>query len=328
MSINLSVYLLKTFYLSRQYATILLLFLSCTFFYSSSYAETCWISGGNLGLGTANSQGSTIVSTTLSISCNSNYEQPIAYKVCLSIDSIDPISYDPRSMINYSTYPAPLLNYNLYYDVTKTKKIPNTNERTNVECQAFQVPANSGNPSTTQTIYGQVLPGQNVSAGSYKANSTTLKLIYASRYGTESPSKSVVLANSNIATNHLDVNSNYENTCLILSASDIDFGSVERLNSSLTQSGTIQLSCPTGTNMKVSLNNGNNALSSQRRMRNKSGDYLEYSLFQDVAGSTVWQGNNEYSFSKQVIPVYAKIFPQKIQGIGQYDDTVTITLTY
>ena len=321
--------MLKIFYLIRQYAAMLLLFVSCTFFYSSSYAaETCWISGGNLVLGTANSKGSTIASTTLSIGCNSNYEKPIAYKMCLVIDSNDPVSYDPRSMINYSTYPAPLLNYNLYYDVTKTNKIPNTNAQTNVRCQSFQVPANSGNPNTTQTIYGQVIPGQNVSAGSYQANTTTLTLIYGFRYGTEPPSDSFVLAKPTIATNHLNVNSNYENSCLILSASDIDFGSVERLDSSLTQSGTIKLSCPTGTNMKVSLNNGNNALSSQRRMRNKTGDYLEYSLFQDVAGSYAWQGNNAYSFSTQSIPVYAKILPQKIQGVGQYDDTVTITLTY
>lgn len=328
MSINLSVFLIKPYYFIRRYTTIFLLLIGGISFYSSTYAESCWISQETLGLGTANSQGSITASTTLKINCNSNYDKPVAYKICLVVDSTDPNSYDPRSMISYDTYPAPLLHYNLYYDVAKTQKIPNTNNQTNAKCQSFQVSANSGNPGTTIVIYGQIIPGQNVPAGFYRTNTATLKLLYNYRYGIELPSDSTVLANPITATNYLLVNSTYENSCLILSASDIDFGSVEAINNSLTRSGTIQLACPTGTNMKVSLDNGNNALGSQRRMRNQSGNYIQYNLSQDIGGNIAWTGNTVYSFSTPSIPVYATVLPQKIEGIGQYSDTVTITLTY
>lgn len=324
----MSVNLLKIYNIIRKFAGLWLLVLGCTFFYSSAYAESCWIGTGTLGLGTANIQGSATASTTFTVSCNSNYNQPISYKMCLVIDSTDPASYDPRSMINYSVYPAPLLNYNLYYNPALTQKIPNTSALTTAQCQSFSLSANSGNPSTTITIYGKLVAGQNVPAGDYHTNSMGLKLYYAYNLGTQIPSDSTALVGSAIATNNMIVNTTFENSCLIVSASDINFGSVDNLKSALTQSGTIQLSCPTGTTMKVSLNNGINAESSQRRMKNALGNYITYGLFQDASRTTSWQGNTAYTFSNQSIPVYAIVLSQSVPGTGEYSDTVTVTLTY
>lgn len=328
MSITHQFNRIKAYGLIKRLACMSLLFLAYSICSSSAYAESCWVSGGNLSLGTANIQGSMTASTDITVTCNSNWSQPVTYKICMVVDSIDPAAKDPRTMINYDNYPASLLNYNLYYDVARTRKIPNSDAKNTAQCQSVQVGANTGNPSTLVKIYGQVLAGQNVPAGSYKTNSTSIKLYYAYRYGLETPSDLEALASQNSSTNNIVVNSNYENSCLILSASDIDFGSVELLNNTLYRSGTIQLACPMGTNMKVSLNNGINPLGSQRRMKNSLGSYIQYSLYQDPSHSNIWQADTSYSITHQTIPVYAMLPSQSISSIGKYSDTITVTLTY
>lgn len=329
MSITHQFNRIKAYGLIKLLACMSLLFLAYSICSSSAYAESCWVSGGNLSLGTANIQGSMTASTDITVTCNSNWSQPVTYKICMVVDSIDPAAKDPRTMINYDNYPASLLNYNLYYDVARTRKIPNSNAKNTAQCQSVQVGANTGSPSTLVKMYGQVLAGQNVPAGSYKTNSTSIKLYYAYRYGLEVPSDLEALASqNNIATNYIVVNSNYENSCLILFASDIDFGSVELLNNTLYRSGTIQLACPTSTNMKVSLNNGINPLGSQRRMKNSLGSYIQYSLYQDPSHSNAWQADTLYSITNHTIPVYAIVPSQSISSIGKYSDIITVTLTY
>ncbi|OTG80325.1 spore coat U domain-containing protein [Acinetobacter sp. ANC 4648] len=328
MSIKLRFDLFKAYVYIKSLAGAGLLLISCSMAYSSAYAESCWVSGGNLSLGTANAQGSATASTDITVNCNSNWTQPVTYKMCMVVDSIDPSAKDPRAMLSYDTYPAPLLNYNLYYDVARTRKIPQSDAQTTAQCQSFQVTANTGSPSTLIKMYGQVLAGQNVPAGYYKTNNMTMKLYYAYRYGLDAPTDLETLANQHMATNYMNVNSNYENSCLILSASDIDFGAVERFNNTLSRSGIIQLACPTGTNMKVSLDNGVNPLGSQRRMKNALGSYIQYNLYQNVGLSSAWQGNVSYAVTNQTIPVYAVIPPQNINSVGKYSDTITVTLTY
>lgn len=328
MSIKPQFYLFHGFGFIKRFMGMVWLILGCCLFYSSAHAESCWVSGGTLNLGTVNAQGSSTVSTDITVNCNSNWSQPVAYNMCMVVDSMDPSGNDPRSMISYNTYPAPLLNYNLYYDAARTRKIPASEAKASAQCQSFQVSENSGNPSTLIKIYGQVLAGQNVAAGYYKTNNMSLKLLYAYRYGTQFPTDLETLASQNTANNYMLVQANYENSCLIVSASDIDFGAVERINNILVRSGTIQLACPNGTNMKVSLDNGLNFSGSQRRMKNASGRYIQYNLYQDASHVTAWQGNTLYSISNPAIPVYAVISPQNTDSAGQYSDTITVTLTY
>lgn len=327
MSISLRFDLLKAYGSIKRLSCIILLFVGASIFYSSAYAESCWMSSGNLSLGTANAQGSSTASTDITVNCNSNWNQPVTYKLCMVIDSIDPADKDPRAMLSYVTYPASLLKYNLYYDAARTRKIPHSDNKATAQCQSFQVSAKAGNPSTLMKIYGQVLAGQNVPAAYYRTNNMTIKMYYTYRYGLDAPSDQEALARQAM-TNYMMVNSNYENSCLILSASDIDFGAVVRLNNPLSGSGTIQLACPTGTNMKVSLDNGMNPLGSQRRMKNAFGSYIQYNLYQNASYSNIWQNNIPYTVTNQRIPVYAVVPAQSINSIGQYFDTVTVTLTY
>lgn len=315
--------------LMKRLIPVSFLFIGCSFFYSPVYAaESCWVGGTTLSLGTANAQGSSTVSTDVTFTCNSNWSQPITYKMCLVVDNTSPAGNDPRSMISYDIYPAPLLNYQLYYDAARTRKLPASDFKNQAQCQTFQVSANAGNQSGLIKIYGQVLAGQNVPAAFYKTNNATLKLYFSSRYGMQAPTDLEVLGSQNMATNHIVVNSNYENSCLIQSATDIDFGAVEHLKNPLFGSGLIRLACPAGTSMQVSLDNGINALGTQRRMRNAVGSYIQYNLYKDASRSQTWQGNVFYVVDSQTIPVYAAVPVQPISSVGQYSDTITVTLTY
>lgn len=325
MSVNYS-HWFKMNYSSQYLVCIGLLLFSCGLIYSPAHAESCWIGGATLSLGTSNAQGSSMASTDVTVTCNSNWSQPITYKMCLVIDSTGPSGNDPRSMISYN--PETLLKYHLYYDAARAYKIPGSDRKNQAQCQTFQVEAGQGNPSTPIKIYGQVLAGQVVPARGYTTNSVNLKLYSTFRYGSVTPSNEEVFANSNTGNNNLIVNSNYENSCLIESATDIDFGAVEHLKNPLFGSGLIRLACPTGTSMQVSLDNGINALGTQRRMRNAVGSYIQYNLYKDASRSQTWQGNVFYPVDSQTIPVYAGVPVQPISSVGQYSDTITVTLTY
>lgn len=325
MSVNYS-HWFKMNYSSQYLVCIGLLLFSCGLIYSPAHAESCWIGGATLSLGTSNAQGSSMASTDVTVTCNSNWSQPITYKMCLVIDSTGPSGNDPRSMISYN--PETLLKYHLYYDAARAYKIPGSDRKNQAQCQTFQVEAGQGNPSTPIKIYGQVLAGQVVPARGYTTNSVNLKLYSTFRYGSVTPSNEEVFANSNTGNNNLIVNSNYENSCLIQSATDIDFGAVEHLKNPLFGSGLIRLACPAGTSMQVSLDNGINALGTQRRMRNAVGSYIQYNLYKDASRSQTWQGNVFYPVDNQSVPVYAAVSAQTISTVGQYSDTITVTLTY
>ncbi|WP_109292290.1 Csu type fimbrial protein [Acinetobacter baumannii] len=312
----------------KRFLICSLLFFTYSSFSSYVFAESCWIGGASLGLGTANAQGSSTVSTDVTVSCNSNWSQPITYKMCLVIDSENPAGNNPRSMISYDSYPAPLLNYELFYDAAHANKLPDSELKHQAQCQTFQVSADAGNQSNLIKIYGKVLSGQNVPAGYYKTNNATLRLYYSSKYGDQAPSDYEALQSQTIATNYFLVNSNYENSCLIQSSADIDFGAVEQLNTSLFRSGVIQLACPMGTSMQVSLDNGMNAQGIQRRMRNSLGNYIDYELYRDPSFSETWQGNAFYPVEDQSVHVYAKVPTQAIGSVGQYSDIITVTLAY
>lgn len=90
MSITHQFNRIKAYGLIKRLACMSLLFLAYSICSSSAYAESCWVSGGNLSLGTANIQGSMTASTDITVTCNSNWSQPVTYKICMVVDSIDP----------------------------------------------------------------------------------------------------------------------------------------------------------------------------------------------------------------------------------------------
>jgi len=125
--------------------------------------------------------------------------------------------------------------------------------------------------------------------------------------------------------------------CTVISAPNIDFGSIGVLTANTDTTSTLTVACTPGTPYSLSLDAGTGAGSTttDRRMASGGGGSLKYQLFRDTGRTQNWgntvgtdtQGgtgngsNNNYT-------VYARIPPQTAPAVGSYTSTVTLTITY
>ncbi|AYQ27321.1 MULTISPECIES: spore coat U domain-containing protein [unclassified Polaromonas] len=109
----------------------------------------------------------------------------------------------------------------------------------------------------------------------------------------------------------------------------------------LDATGTLNVTCTSGTNYTIGLNGGANNTGSvdtpalgSRRMQGTAGNYVTYDLYQEPTHTTFW-GNvvNSDTFSSvgtgnpEAIPVYGRV--TNVNAVaGVYADTVTATITY
>jgi len=125
--------------------------------------------------------------------------------------------------------------------------------------------------------------------------------------------------------------------CTIISAPNIDFGSVGVTTANTDTTSTLTVACTPGTTYSLALDPGTGAGSTitDRRMASGGGGSLKYQLFRDTGRTQNWgntvptdtQGgtgtgsNNSYT-------IYARIPPQAAPAVGSYASTVTVTVTY
>ena len=123
-------------------------------------------------------------------------------------------------------------------------------------------------------------------------------------------------------------------SCMV-SASDLNFGSVGLLASEVTGSTSLAVTCTNGTAYTIGLNNGLTGTGpTQRKMTNGAAS-VTYGLYRDSArtlpfGNT--SGSNTYSGSgsgvSQAVTVYGRVPPQTSPAPGAYSDTIVATVTY
>lgn len=131
-----------------------------------------------------------------------------------------------------------------------------------------------------------------------------------------------------------------QGTCLIISATDIDFGTqATAANAVHTQTGTIEVQCTKDLPFSLGLDGGTSGLPTARVMTNgPTGVTIPYSLSQDAGGSTNW-GNDSTSWysgvglgvgAQYTIPltVYARTVLAGNEPVGTYVDTITATVFY
>jgi spore coat protein U-like protein len=117
-----------------------------------------------------------------------------------------------------------------------------------------------------------------------------------------------------------------------MAASDLNFGHIDDLSKGVMSSTTVSLSCPLNTTWKVGLDQGLNYDGKTRRMRNGV-DYIAYDLYQDVSYKQSWNSMNTSQGTgtngTQTIQIYGKVPPSALSvPPGEYQDTITVTLTY
>ena len=125
-------------------------------------------------------------------------------------------------------------------------------------------------------------------------------------------------------------------TCIINSASTLNFGSQGVLTANVDQTSTIQVQCTNTTPYNIGLNvgTGSGATVAVRKMTS-GGATINYSLYTDIGRTTVW-GNtvgtdtvaSTGNGASQAFTVYGRVPAQTTPAPATYTDTITVTVTY
>jgi spore coat protein U-like protein len=125
-------------------------------------------------------------------------------------------------------------------------------------------------------------------------------------------------------------------TCLVNSASTLNFGTQGVLTTNVDQTSTIQVTCTNTTPYNVGLDagTGTGATVATRKMTSGA-NTVNYTLYSNSGRTTVWgttigtdtvaaTGNG----AAQSYTVYGRVPPQTAPAPGTYTDTITVTVTY
>jgi spore coat protein U-like protein len=125
--------------------------------------------------------------------------------------------------------------------------------------------------------------------------------------------------------------------CKIISASNINFGTLTFITTNIDVDGSIVVQCTNSTSYNIGLNAGTGASATvaNRLMTGPSNTTVAYSLYRDAAHTLVW-GNTPASDtlagtgtgSNQTYPVYGRVAAQSAAAPGAYTDTITVALNY
>ena len=125
-------------------------------------------------------------------------------------------------------------------------------------------------------------------------------------------------------------------SCVINSASTLNFGSQGVLTAAVDNTSTLQVQCTNTTPYNIGLDAGagSGATVAARKMTNGSAT-VTYSLYTDAGRATVW-GNTvgtdtvaaTGNGASQTYTVYGRVPAQTTPAAATYTDTVTLTVTY
>jgi spore coat protein U-like protein len=143
-------------------------------------------------------------------------------------------------------------------------------------------------------------------------------------------------AEASTATGSFNVQVTIAATCVVTSATNLDFGSQGVLAANVDQTSTTNVTCTNTTPYNIGLDKGVNGASvTTRQMKSAGPALINYSLFSD-AGRTVNWGNTvgtdtvaaTGNGAAQPFTVYGRIPPQTSPLAAVYTDTITVTVTY
>ena len=149
------------------------------------------------------------------------------------------------------------------------------------------------------------------------------------------------LAAANVAhatntTSTFTVQVTVTSSCVINSASTLNFGNQGVLVANVDNTSTLAVQCTNTTPYNIGLDagTGSGATVVTRKLTNGS-NTVNYSLYSDSGRSTVWgntigtdtvQGTG--NGASQSYPVYGRVPAQTTPAAATYTDTITVTVTY
>lgn len=302
----------------------------------------CWINGSmNLDFGTVDTRSDDYIHSNLNYTCQAPYDPTgdiYHVRVCVFVQPDEMGTSDPRSLRRWDNT---ILQYNLYSDAARLQQVGPVNSGMPSYSWSIDVPPNS-QYSSQLTLYGKI-PGRQsgLMSGTYESHFNGGIVRWRWSKG-RMPTPTIADCQANTGNNgggnvtfFLNVTASVLDSCLINSASDLDFGQVDSQSArDLDQSATITLSCPQNTPWLLTLNDGTNAMGGQRRMINNKGQYISYSLFRDPARTLSWDAGIQMNGTglgqtRPIrIPVYGRVSRHSSLPAGTFRDNIIITLTY
>jgi spore coat protein U-like protein len=259
--------------------------------------------------------GTTLMATTsFSFACDSD-----GSGIFIRLSRGTTASYTPRRMERQVATPIARLNYNLYQDAANTM-IWGDGTGGSTEFKSGSLEAD--NAPFVMTIYGTLPGGQNVPAGTY------LDMITIS-----------IDSGANVAQHTFIVRTTVGAQCTV-STTPLGFGAYDPLTANAAApkdaTGVVDVFCSTGTAVTVSLDLGSWASGSTRRMQGSVADYLTYEIYLDAARTIIWNAVNTNSgtSTSNAIPInggfiaYGRIFAGQSVNVGNYSDSILVTVNY
>lgn len=144
-----------------------------------------------------------------------------------------------------------------------------------------------------------------------------------------------IKARAATAVGNFQIQINIQANCVVVSASDLNFGNTGVLSANIDSTSTISVQCTTSTPYAIGLNQGVNGGSVTTRQMAGSGGLINYSLFRDSGRTQNWGstagtdtvagvGNG----AAQNYTVYGRVPAQTTPAPALYTDTITVTVTY
>lgn len=121
---------------------------------------------------------------------------------------------------------------------------------------------------------------------------------------------------------------------------ELHFGFVSTLAAAPTDAQTaggangISVKCTPGTAIKIFINDGSNALATQRRLKHTSlTSYINYQLYRDPARTQIWNSTTGIEVTlndddTHHFPIYGRVAQQTTPSPGTYTDLLTVSVEF
>ena len=193
-----------------------------------------------------------------------------------------------------------------------------------------------GNFNGSTTLYAKIDAGQTtLPAGVYTSDFTGVHNI--TTWYRNANRTCAELENDQDGTSSTDshVSANHTGTCVV-SASNLNFGSVGLLSSNVDAATTLSVTCTNGLPHTIQLDGGlSGANDPTQRKMTSGGSEVTYGLYLDSSRSLSWGDENGGQYLSetgtglaQSHHVYGRVPSQPTPPVGTYSDTVVVTVTY
>lgn len=281
----------------------------------------CPVTMSNLSFGSVALSPSAIdISATMSITCEAGGGPD--QQVCVSIEAGSSGDATSRMMVNGGNS----LRFELYKDAARTQKWGSW--ESGYAGSGFAAVLLRG-VTYNIPVYGRVFGSQSAPAGTYSSTFSTTP------YLTNQDDKGAACPVSKNSSRSSFVSSITVLPSCTVSATSMNFGTINFLNSNVDATATVSPNCSSGTPYSISLSNGNTGTGPTTRKMVNGGNSVTYGLYQDGSRSQPWGntiGTNTVggtgNGSAQPITVYGRVPPQTTPQPATYSDTVVVTVTY